>query len=175
MTHSTNSIYKKIILLFLVLGTLLHAKTPAPKMGCILSQEGKVTFDWSIYGDKRHALQGSNQNVNYNAIAKEGHMFKDILIGSTMTTTFQGKNLVAKFMLIKSKKRIKRGPRHGVIVLNITLNDISKDISTVYFYESGDMMMKDVINLKDFKMADKNKYVEFAFGLHVYSVVCAIE
>ena len=166
---------KKIFLVFILFATMIYAKTAAPKMGCILSQEGKVTFDWAIYGEKRHASQGDDANVKYNAIKKEGHMFKDILIGSTMTTTFMDKKLVAKFVLIKSKKRIKRGPRKGIVVLNITLNGISKHIATVYFYEAGDMMMKDVINLQDFKLSDDKKYAELAFGLHVYSVVCAIK
>ena len=166
---------KKIILILALLCVSLNAKTAKPKMGCILAQQGKVTFEWAMYGDEKYAIQGKDNNVKYTAIKKEGHIFKEILVGSTVKTKLQGEELEAKIVHIQSKKRIGRGPRHGVIVFNITLNNISKDIPMVYFYEGGDMIATANIDMNHFKLSSKTKYCELKFGLHVYSVVCAIE
>jgi hypothetical protein len=113
--------------------------------------------------------------VNYKAIKKEGPIFKEILVGSIIKADFKDKKILAKITHIQSKKRIGRGPRHGIVEMEITLNDISKKIPMVYFYESGDMSMKSNINLKDFNLSKETVYTELDFGLHVYSVVCAIE
>ncbi len=165
---------KKILLVLALLTACMYAKPTPPKMGCILSQQGEVTVDWSIYGDEKLANQGKSASVKYTAIKKEGINFNEILIGSTIQTKFQSKDLLAKFSHLKSKKRVGRGPRHGVIVFDITLNGTSKDLPTVYFYEKGDMTMKGLINLKDFKLSDKDTYSELVFKLKVKSIVCAM-
>lgn len=166
---------KKVFLLLIFLSVVSFAQTKAPKMGCILSQEGKVTLQWSEYGSEKYAIQGHSKKVNYKAIKKEGHVFKEILVGSIIEADFKDKKLLAKITHIQSKKRIGRGPRHGIVEMEITLNNISKKIPMVYFYEGGDMSMKSNINLKDFNLSKETVYAELDFGLHVYSVVCAIE
>lgn len=165
---------KKILLVIALLFTYTYA-TKAPKMGCILAQQGEVVVNWTVYGDEKLGLEGNSTKVEFIAIQKDGTNFHEILVGSSIKADFQGKPLLAKFLHIQSKKRIARGPRHGIIVFNISLNGISKDVPTVYFYETGDMKMKGHINLKDFKLSDKDTYAELAFGLQIHSVVCAVK
>lgn len=166
---------KKVFLLIAFLSVSLFAQSKAPKMGCVLSQKGEVTLSWAEYGSEKYAVQGKSKEVKYIAIKKEGHIFKEILVGSIIEADFKDKKILAKITHIQSKKRIGRGPRHGVIEMNIKLNNISKNIPLVYFYEGGDMLMKSNINLKDFNLSNETTYTELSFGLHVYSVVCAIE
>ena len=165
---------KKLLLIFTLLFTYIYATQP-PKMGCILSQTGEVVANWTVYGDKKLGQEGNSTKVDFIPIQKEGTNFHEILVGSSIKADFQGKPLLAKFIHIQSKKRIKRGPRHGAIILNITLNAVSKDIPTVYHYEKGNMKMKGHINLKDFNLSDKDTYAELAFGLQIHSVVCAVK
>jgi len=168
---------KKIFLLITFLSLFVYAEKTDKKVqkyGCLLSQKGKVTVNWAEYGNDKYAVQGEGKDVKYTAIKKEGNVFKEILVGSTIESTFKDKKLLAKITHIQSKKRIGRGPRHGVVVLNITLNEISKDIPMVYFYENGDLKIKSVINLNDFKLSSEIKYSELSFGIHIYSVVCAV-
>ena len=164
---------KKILLVIALLFTHTYA-TQAPKMGCILAQQGEVVVNWTVYGDEKLGHEGNSTNVEFIAIQKDGTNFHEILIGSSIKADFQGKPLLAKFLHIQSKKRIARGPRHGIIIFNISLNGVSKDVPTVYFYETGDMKMKGHINLKDFKLSDKDTYAELAFGLKISSLVCAV-
>lgn len=166
---------KKILLILIFINIAVFAQSKAPKMGCILSQEGEVTLQWAQYGSEKYAVLGKSKEIKYTAIKKEGHVFKEILVGSTMEADFKDKKLFATITHIQSKKRVGRGPRHGVIEMNITLNDISKKIPMVYFYEGGDMLIKSNINLKEFNLSNKTLYTELSFGIHVYSVVCAIE
>lgn len=166
---------KKIFLVLIFIGITLQAQTKAPKMGCLLSQKGEVSLQWAEYGSEKYALQGKSKKVNYKAIRKDGHMFKDILVGSIIEADFKDKNIIAEITHIQSKKRIGRGPRHGVVEMKLTLNNISKKIPMVYFYEGGDLQIKSNINLQDFKLTNKTIYSELSFDLHIYSIVCAIE
>jgi len=165
---------KKLILLLVISIASLHAGSPAPKMGCTLAQQGKVTFGWATYTESKYAIQGSDEDVKYTPIKKEGHIFAEILVGSTMQSSFESKELNAKILGIQSKKRVGRGPRHGIITMQVELNGITKTIPMVYFYKGGDMLMKSIVDLKDFHLSTSTKYSEFSFGLHVYSIVCAI-
>lgn len=171
---------KNTILAFLILSTAIYAKPIAPKMGCILSQQGEVKANWTVYGNvEKHGIQGAFKNIKYKAIVKEGQNFKAILVGSTISmdtnsTNFQNKEIIAKITHIQSKKRIARGPRHGVIVFDISLNGVSKEIPMVYFYETGGMQIKGFINLSDFKLSKETTYTEISIGFSVNSIVCAI-
>lgn len=166
---------KQILLLLVFLSIISHAQEKAPKMGCILSQKGEVSFNWSEYTDEKYAIESSSKTVKYTAIKKEGSNFKNILVGSTIETDFKGKKLLAKITHIQSKKRIERGPRHGVIEMNISVNNITKTMPFVYFYEAGDLLIKRNINLKEFNLSSKKMYAELRFEIHIYSVVCAVE
>ena len=85
---------KQILLLLVFLSIISHAQEKAPKMGCILSQKGEVTFNWSEYTDEKYALEGSSKTVKYTAIKKEGSNFKEILVGSTIQADFKGEKLL---------------------------------------------------------------------------------
>ena len=166
---------KKIsLVIMLLLFTYAFAK-PAPKMGCILAQQGKVIVNWTVYGEEKLGQEGKSSKVEFITIQKEGTNFHQILVGSSIKADFQGKPLLAKFLHIQSKKRIARGPRHGIIIFNMTLNAVSNDVPMVYFYEKGKMRMKGHINLKDFKLSDKDSYTELSFGLDIHSIVCAVK
>ncbi len=165
---------KKIFLLLILFVGILYAKEVPTKMGCILAQQGEVSINWTVYGDELRAKESKSTQVRFIPIQKEGKNFHEILIGSTIEADFQNKPFSAKFIHIQSKKRISRGPRHGLVVLSLTLNKITKDIPMVYFYKEGDMQMKGHINLKAFKLSHKNIYIELALGLQIHSVVCAV-
>jgi|GEM_PF-633568 len=165
---------KKILLILTLLLAYSYGKPAAPKMGCILSQQGEVTVNWTVYDDKKLGQESNSTKVRFLPIQKEGQNFHEILVGSIIEADFQNKAFSAKLIHIQSKKRIGRGPRHGLIVISLTLNNITKDIPMVYFYKEGDMKMKSHINLKAFKLSDKNIYAELVLGLQVHSVVCAI-
>ena len=165
---------KNILLLLTVLIATLNANPKAPKMGCILAQQGKVQVGWTLYGDTKLGIEDNCTEVEFIPIQKKGKNFHEILVGSRIKADFQGKPLVAKFLHIQSKKRIARGPRRGLILFSIILNDIHKDIPMSYFYEKGDMRMKGYINLKDFNLSKKDIYTELVFDVHIHSIVCAV-
>lgn len=165
---------KQILLLLIFLSIISHAQEKEPKMGCVLSQKGEVTFSWSEYGNEKYAIEDSSKAVNYTAVKKEGNNFNEILVGSTIETDFKGKKLLAKITHIQSKKRIAREARHGVIEMEVSVNNITKTIPFIYFYEDGDLLIKQNINLKEFNLTDEKVYAELRVALHIYSVVCAI-
>ena len=165
---------KNILLLLTFLMLSLNATSKPPKMGCILAQQGEVKLNWTVYGDKKLGEEANSTSVEFIPIQKEGQNFHEILVGSSIKADFQGKTLLAKFLHIQSKKRIARGPRNGIILLNISLNAVNKDVPMVYFYQTGNMNIKGHINLKDFNLSTKDTYVELIFDLHINSLVCAI-
>ncbi len=165
---------KQILLLLIFLSIISNASEKAPKMGCILSQTGEVTVKWSEYTDEKYAIENSSKTVKYTAIKKEGSNFKEILVGSTIQADFKGKKLLAKITHIQSKKRIGRGARHGVIEMEVRVNNITKTMPFVYFYEDGNLLIKRNVNLKEFNLSDEEIYAELSFGMHFDSLVCAI-
>jgi len=165
---------KKILLALTFLMLSLNATFKPPKMGCILAQQGEVKLHWTHYGDKKLADETDSTSVTFLPIQKEGKNFREILVGSSIKADFQGKTLLAKFFHIQSKKRIARGPRNGIILFNISLNAMNKDVPMVYFYQTGEMNIKGYINLKDFNLSAKDTYVELMFDLHINSLVCAV-
>jgi len=165
---------KKILLALIFLMLSLHATSKPPKMGCILAQQGEVKLHWTIYGDKKLADEANSTSVTFLPIQKEGKNFREILVGSSIKADYQDKTLLAKFLHIQSKKRIAKGPRQGIILFNITLNTVNKDVPMIYFYQTGAMNIKGYINLKDFNLSKKDMYVELMFDLHINSLVCAV-
>jgi hypothetical protein len=166
---------KQILLLLVFLSVISNASEKEPKMGCILSQKGEVTFNWSEYTDEKYALEDSSKTVKYTAIKKEGSNFREILVGSTIQTKIKGKNLLAKITHIQSKKRIGRGARHGLIEMDVSINSITKTIPFVYFYEDGNLLLKRNINLKEFNLASEKEYLELRFGIPIYFALCAVK
>jgi hypothetical protein len=143
-------------------------------MGCILAQQGKVTVHWTVYADALRGTESNSTQVDYIPIQKEGTNFNEILVGSIIKSTFQNKPFSAKLTHLQSKKRIARGPRHGLIIISLTLNKITQEIPMIYFYKKGDMQMKTHINLKTFNLSNTDTYAELALGLQIHSLVCAI-
>lgn len=166
---------KQILLLLVFLSIISHAQEKAPKMGCILSQKGEVSFNWSEYTSEKYALEGSSKIVKYTAIKKEGSNFNQILVGSTIQTNFKGQNLLAKITEIQSKKRIGRGARHGVIEMDISLNNIIKTMPFVYFYKDGELQLKRNINLKEFNLSNEKVYAELRFEIPIYFALCEVK
>jgi len=165
---------KNILLVLTFLIASLNATSKPPKMGCILAQQGEVQVNWTVYGDKKLGEEANSTKVQFIPIQKEGQNFHEILVGSNIKADFQSKTLLAKFLHIQSKKRIARGPRHGIVLFNISLNEVSKNVPMVYFYQTGDMNIKGYINLKYFNLSAKDIYVELVFDLHINSLVCSI-
>jgi hypothetical protein len=165
---------KKILLALTFLMLSLNATSKPPKMGCILAQQGEVKLHWTVYGDKKLEDEANSTSVAFIPIKKEGQNFREILVGSSIKADFQGKTLLAKFLHIQSKKRIARGPRQGIVLFNISLNAVNKDVPMVYFYQTGEMNIKGHINLKDFNFSAKDTYVELVFDLHINSLVCSV-
>ena len=170
---------KRLLLLLIILGSLLYAESKAPKMGCILAQQGEVKADWTVYGNKKLGVQGSFFNVKYRAKSKEGTNFKELFIGSSISmdtdsTEFQKNSLVAKIIHIQAKKRIAKGSRDGIVVFNITTNGISKNIPMIYTYNKGNMQIKGLINLKEFKLSKESRYSELSIKLQIHSIVCHV-
>ncbi len=166
---------KQILLLLVFLSIISYAQEKTPTIGCILSQKGDVAFNWSEYTSEKYALENSSKTVKYTAIKKEGSNFKEILVGSTIQADFKGKNLLAKITHIQSKKRIGRGARHGVIEMDISLNNITKTMPFVYFYKDGDLQLKRNINLKDFNLSNEKVYTELRFGIPIYFALCEVK
>ncbi|WP_072680861.1 hypothetical protein [Arcobacter sp. LA11] len=166
---------KYILLLLLCLNIMSHAQNKKPKMGCILSQKGEVTFNWAEYTSNKYAIEGKSKTVKYKAVKKEGAVFKEILIGSTIKADFKNKDILAKIVHIQAKKRVGRGPRHGMIELQITMNNITKTLPFIYFYDAGNMIIKSNVNLKDFNLVTKKLYSEFSFGIHFDFALCEIK
>jgi hypothetical protein len=166
---------KHILLLLIFLSIISHAEDKAPKMGCILAQKGDVIFNWSEYTSQKYALEVSSKAVKYTAIRKEGANFKEILIGSMLEADFKGKKLLAKITNIQSKKRIGRGPRHGLIEMDISVNNITKTIPFVYFYEDGKILLKRNVNLKEFNLSAKKMYAELRFEIPIYFALCEVK
>jgi len=165
---------KKILLALTFLILSLNATFKPPKMGCILAQKGEVKLHWTVYGDKKLGEEANSASVAFIPIQKEGQNFREILVGSSIKADFQGKTLLAKFLHIQSKKRIARGPRQGIVLFNISLNAVNKNVPMVYFYQTGEMNIKGHINLKDFNLSTKDTYAELVFNLHINSLVCAV-
>lgn len=166
---------KQILLLLVFLSIITYAQEKVPTMGCILSQKGEVSFNWSEYTSVKYALENSSKKVTYTAIKKEGSNFNQILIGSTIQADFKGKKLLAKITYIQSKKRIGRGARHGVIEMDISVNNITKTMPFVYFYKDGDLQLKRNINLKEFNLSDEKLYSELRFGIPIYFALCEVK
>lgn len=166
---------KYVFLILLCLNIISHASDNKVKMGCVLSQKGEVTFNWADYSDKKYAIEGKSKTVKYNAIKKEGAVFKEILVGSTIKTDFKDKSILVKIVDIQAKKRVERGPRNGMIELQISLNNVTKNLPFVYFYDAGDMLIKSNVNLKDFNLTSEKLYSEFSFGIHFDFALCEVK
>ncbi|QFR49135.1 hypothetical protein FJR48_05095 [Sulfurimonas lithotrophica] len=108
------------ILLALTLWVSLYATQKYT--GCELAQYGDV----KVQLDKKADFV----KVKYDAIAKSGSNFKDILVGSKITLDDKK---VIEIIDIRANKRVKGEPRTG----SLTVSRDSKKIKMNYWYNNG--------------------------------------
>ena len=157
---------KKLLMIFLVLGSFLYAqKTPVktvPKVGCILAQDGELIVNWQ----GKNNTNGVFQKVEYTAIQKEGINFKEIFVGSSIKFSSQGSPITLKIIGIKANPRVKPNPRTGTMKVNVLANGINKDINMNYVYDKNSMRAKGVADILGFETID--------FETKIKAVLCNI-
>ena len=164
---------KRIILVIFIMFGLFTNSMASQKSGCILAQKGKVTVAWMAYKTPaKKGVSGVFDSVKYEAIAKEGKNFHEILVGSSVkinTSSVNSKNkgrdaklvkfffekvssktIDAKILDIKADKKIKGKPRTGVVILDITMNNVSKIVPMTYSFSNSIFSAKGVIDIFDF-------------------------
>ena len=164
---------KRIILTLLIMLGFSSSAMATQKSGCVLAQKGKVTVAWMAYKTPaKKGVSGVFDNVKYTPIAKEGKNFREILVGSKLsidTSSVNSKNkgrdaklvkfffekmssksIDAKILDIKADKKIRGKPRTGVVILDITMNSITKKVPMTYSFSNSIFSAKGVIDIFDF-------------------------
>ena len=59
--------------------------------------------------------------------------------------------------------------------MDVNINNITKIIPFVYFYEDGSLLLKRNINLKYFDLSNKKEYAELRFGIQIDFALCAVK
>jgi len=181
---------KKLLLTIMILSTALFANTPAPKTGCVLSQDGAIIVGWTAYKTAaKKGVGGIFDHVTYTPAQKEGKNFKEILVGATLTIDtksvnsknegrdkklvaqffqrFSSDKITAKITDIQAKSKETGKPKTGTIMIDITMNGITKNIPMSYIYQKGVMHGQGYIDILDFQgskaLASINKA---CFDLH---------
>jgi len=181
---------KKLLVILVACATFMHAELTAPKTGCILSQEGKVTVSWKAYKTpSKLGVGGVFNEVAYTAVKAEGKNFKEILVGSSVvvdTSSVNSKNegrdlklvnsffklmgdgkITAKIVDMTSNKRVKREPRTGTLTVDISMNGVTKSVPMSYKYDKGLMKSEGFIDILDFSGSDALVSINKAcFDLH---------
>ncbi len=164
----------KLFSTLLLLTNILFAAQTAPKGGCVLSQKGPITVSWKAYKTPaKIGVGGVFTQSTYTPAKKEGKNFKEILVGSSIaisTSSVNSKNegrdkklvesffklfsdetIHAKVTDIKADKHEKGKAYTGTIMIDITLNGITKNVPMHYTYEKEMMHAKGYIDLFDFQ------------------------
>jgi len=181
---------KKTIVSLMILSSCMFANTTTTKTGCILSQEGAVTVGWKAYKTPaKIGVGGLFNEVKYIPTAKEANNLKALLVGASVniatnsvnsknegrdkkldTLFFQmmnKENITAKVVDIKAKSQETGKAKAGTIVINITMNGISKDVPMSYVYDKGMMHGEGYIDLFDFQASKALSSINKAcFDLH---------
>ena len=113
--------------------------------GCILAQEGKVQL---YYNAKVF------DNINYKANAKSGKNFREIFIGTQMSTD----NIKIKIIDYKPNKRMKGKPKTGIFIVDTTIDKITTTMTMAYIFDKGIMSTTGVINETTIGFTTKVKY-----------------
>lgn len=181
---------KKLIVTIALFSSLLQAEITAPKTGCILAQEGTVGVNWKAYKTAaKIGVGGIFNDVVYTAAAKEGKNFKEILVGSSLvinTNSVNSKNegrdlklvnaffkvlnqdtITAKIVDIKPGARETGKPKTGTLIIDITMNSVTKQVPLKYSYDKGTMKGEGFIDLFDFSASKALVSINKAcFDLH---------
>ena len=160
---------KKTIFTMLTMATLLSAEG-----GCTLVQSNDMNVTWKAYKTlAKLGVAGQFTGVSYTANKKEGKNFKELLVGSkvsidlnkidtknegrdkTLVKEFfgklNGKTIDGVIVSIKADKK-ENGKRvyHGMVDVNITMNNKTLLIPMKYNYEKENFKAKGTIDLFDF-------------------------
>ena len=136
------------LIMMFSLGFSIEAKPT----GCELSQVGDVSLS---FGKPANTFK-----VNYNPIAKSGKNFRSILVGSVLS--LKSKNIELKILDIKANKRVKRGPRTGMLSVVLNTQSGSEKIAMKYHYNKGSFVAKGI---------QKNSN-EISFALDIEALLC---
>ena len=181
---------KKLLLTIMILSTMLFAEITTTKTGCVLSQEGAVVVGWKAYKTPaKLGVSGLFNKVTYTAAAKEGKNFKEILVGSSVTIqtpsvnsknegrdkklveqffkVFSSDTITAKITDIKAKSKETGKPKTGTIMIDISMNGVTKNTPMTYTYNKGTMKAEGYIDLLDFQASKALSSINKAcFDLH---------
>ncbi len=165
---------KKLLFSMAVLSSLIYAGEATKKPSCILSQEGAVEINWKSYKTAaKIGVGGSFDDVSYTAIKKEGKNFKEILVGSSVTiytnkvnskhedrdlkltnsffNILNDKKITAKIIEIKAQEKEMNKPKTGTLIVEITMNGVTKKVPLKYIHDKGIMRADGFIDILDFK------------------------
>ena len=165
---------KKLFISIMILSLALFADIPAPKSGCVLSQKGAISVGWTAFKTPaKKGVGGLFDILHYTPAQKEGKNFKEILVGATLTidTTsvnshnkgrdkklvtqffrlFTSDTITAKITDIKATSKKSGKPKTGTIMIDITMNGITKNVPLTYSYDKGVMEANGYIDLFDFQ------------------------
>jgi polyisoprenoid-binding protein YceI len=159
---------EKTIISLLMLSALVNATSG----GCILEQSDDMNITWKAYKTLgKLGVGGRFTDVKYTPNKKSGKNFKELFVGSmvnidmskidtgdssrdkTLVESFfskMGKTIDGKIVDIEANKRIEKGPRTGVLDVNITINKKKLTIPMAYHYNKGHFKATGTIDLFDF-------------------------
>lgn len=141
---------KKILIFLMIFSSFVFAEKNAPKLGCILSQDGKVIVNWENLNSKI----GTFKKVDFIPIRKEGVNFKEIFVGSKIMINSKLKPITLKITSITSNPRVKPDPRTGTITFSVLEEKNKQDIKMDYIYDKNIMNIKGKTNIYDFNLLD---------------------
>jgi len=178
---------KKTFFSIVTLATLASANG----QGCVLVQSNDMNVTWKAYKTlAKIGVGGQFTGVTYTANKKEGKNFNELLVGSKVSIDLtkintqnsgRDKTLVDNFFgklggksiqgIITGIKRDKdtqsKKVYHGVVDVNITMNNRSVTVPMKYNYKNENFNAKGTIDLFDFSANDALKSInKSCFALH---------
>lgn len=144
-THKEEKMYKLFLALLFSI-TLLNAGEMGLKGGgCVLAQEGEVQL--SVAAE-------TYSNVSYKAAAKSGANFREIFVGSVITT----KKLTLKILDYLPNKRMKGKPKTGLFIVQVKTPSTTKNITMTYIFDAGMISATGIYNKSSIGFVSKVKY-----------------
>lgn len=181
---------KRLLFSVILLSSFIYASEVTTKQSCILSQEGDVEVNWQSYKTPaKIGVSGAFDDVSYKSIKKEGKNFKEILVGSSVTINTNKVNskhvdrdlkltnsffkimsdekITAKIIDIQAKSKEMDKPKTGTLIVEITMNKVTKKIPLKYIHDKGVMRADGFIDILDFGAAKAlTKINKACFDLH---------
>ena len=174
-----------------ILLSLMTMVSLATAGGCVLVQSNDMNVTWKAYKTlEKLGVAGQFTGVTYTPKTKEGKNFSDLLLGSkvsidlskvdtknegrdkTLVENFfsklDGKTIEGVIVSMKADKK-EKGKRvyHGVVDVNITMNNKSILVPMKYNYKKENFTATGTIDLFDFSANDALKSInKSCFDLH---------